>query len=95
MRYSTPFEFNNAMNSRKSLLNCIRVLTVPEFKRNVDALVGSHIHLFASIGFIGFLMTAKLSDPLLHHSHYTVVCFGYIYSSESTVFPAILTLISA
>jgi hypothetical protein len=55
--YSTAFAFNNLTNSRKSLVNGIRVATIAEFNHELEALLRGH----ARISFIGFVKTSKKS----------------------------------
>jgi hypothetical protein len=77
------------------LLNCIRILAVPELERDADALLRSHFHLLTGIGVVGFAVAAKFPDPFLHRAIINSPLFATINSSESTGTTAILALISA
>jgi glucose-6-phosphate isomerase len=51
--YSTPFEFNNSINSRQSLFSGIGVAAVAEFDQDIQALLNGHRRVLARVGVIG------------------------------------------
>jgi hypothetical protein len=64
------FEFSNSINSRKSLLSSIWIKAIPEFQNNLDALVGRHSQIFASVRFVGFVSIPKYPNDPLHPLNY-------------------------
>ncbi len=65
---STPFEFNNSTNSRKSLLSRIGMAAVGEFYGDSQALLGGHGRAFPGVRFVCLLEAPGNTDrPLLAH----------------------------
>ena len=69
-RYSTSFEFNNSINSRKSLFSGIGIAAVAEFDEDTQALFVGHRSIRARIGLVGILKTGEHPDRFLHAHKY-------------------------
>src|SRR2546426_89116 len=65
-RYSTPWEFNNAINSLKSFCSFITVAPSDQLQQYVHSLVARERAVKLPIGFICFLKGAEFSHDLLH-----------------------------
>src|SRR5437763_44539 len=65
-KYSTSFEFNDAINSRKSLLKRIGVVAIPQFENNIDLILRRHLRVFLGVCLVGFLKIVEYPDSFLH-----------------------------
>src|ERR1035437_7573815 len=65
-RYSTPFEFNNSINSRQSLFSGIGVTAVAEFDQDTQTLLRGHGRVVPRVGLIGVLEAGKYLYRFLH-----------------------------
>src|SRR5580658_6951936 len=71
-RYSTLFAFNDSINSRKLLLSCIGVESLPELEHHGRALLRGQAAILFRIGGIRFAEAVKNADYLLHAFHLIV-----------------------
>ena len=65
-RYSTSFEFNNASNSRKSLLSGIRMASVVQVDGDLQALLRRQGGVRKGVGLFRFLEAPVHLNLLLH-----------------------------
>jgi hypothetical protein len=65
--YSTSFEFNNAINSRKSLLSGIRVAQVAELDGDTQALFGTQARIETRVGLVRRCVAIEDPDNFLHN----------------------------
>lgn len=63
---STPFEFSNPTNSRKSLCSGIGVAAVAQFDHDLDSLLRRQTRFIPRIEFVGLFEAGKYPDRPLH-----------------------------
>lgn len=68
MRYSTPWEFNNSMNSLKSACSFAKStpVLIDQLEKNVEPLLGRQISIKLIIRCFGVFESAELLDDPLH-----------------------------
>jgi hypothetical protein len=65
-RYSTSFEFNHSINSRKSLLTGIGVGSLSQFKEDGGALLRGHLSAGKGVGGVSLLKAGENAHYSLH-----------------------------
>jgi hypothetical protein len=66
IRYLTPVEFNNAINSRKSLFSFMALALVNQAQQDVQTLLGRKRTVKGAVSPLAFPMRSVLSNDLIH-----------------------------
>ncbi len=71
IKYSTPAELSDSINSRKSLCIGVRILPGLKIEQDLNALSRGQSKVFFHISGVGFFMTGELTNDHFHPSHFS------------------------